>query len=497
MYHKQHRTSVRDLTKADLSVEPDSEDVVGVAVVADLRTLLEVVDVHASRHGHADHHHQAAGEQTLHDGDIWAVCWEKPPHPAKWPQRNTHHQTKDNTVWVECLRCSLETQQEVLLLPRRRYDGGAGGAAALPRFTGWGTAVGYKLYSLTSVEKLDCIHDSAPGGVVSMAMPRRMNVYHFKKGTEICNYSYSHDILAVRLNRQTCGVPRRTIYIHNIKDMKLLKTLLKHRLTRLCALSVNHSNSYLAHPGSATIGEIVVYDANNLSTVTMIPAHDSPLAALAFNALGTKLASASRGYVNISSLSFSPDGQFLCTSSNTETVHIFKLEQLGITGEEVSPTWTAYVGKMFSAASSYLPTQVSGMMSQDRAFATAHLLPRAKLPRLLVVSADGQLLIYNVDPQDGENYLAVMRNSGQEVESEGSNLNVPAQACPSYAATAALPRCLLLQHSQVTVGLSSIQKPCGKKLSIYSVNDCLTRSIYQNYFSLAFLFLLIKFMKSN
>ena len=32
----------------------------------------------------------------------------------------------------------------------------------------------------------------------------------------------------------------------------------------LCALSVNHSNSYLAHPGSATIGEIVVYDANNL-----------------------------------------------------------------------------------------------------------------------------------------------------------------------------------------------------------------------------------------
>ena len=38
--------------------------------------------------------------------------------------------------------------------------------------------------------------------VVSMALPRRMNVYHFKKGTEICNYSYSHDILAVRLNRQ-------------------------------------------------------------------------------------------------------------------------------------------------------------------------------------------------------------------------------------------------------------------------------------------------------
>lgn len=32
----------------------------------------------------------------------------------------------------------------------------------------------------------------------------------------------------------------------------------------LCALSINHSNSFLAYPGSDTIGEIIVYDANNL-----------------------------------------------------------------------------------------------------------------------------------------------------------------------------------------------------------------------------------------
>lgn len=91
--------------------------------------------------------------------------------------------------------------------------------------------------------------------VVSLSMPRRMNVYHFKKGTEICNYSYSNNILAVKLNRQviffkpsscqrdlfivsratlTSSSPSQrlvvcleeSIYIHNIKDMKLLKTLL-------------------------------------------------------------------------------------------------------------------------------------------------------------------------------------------------------------------------------------------------------------------------------
>ncbi|KAE8283512.1 WD repeat domain phosphoinositide-interacting protein 1 [Larimichthys crocea] len=362
-----------------------------------------------------------------------------------------------------------------------------------------GTKTNYKLFSLTMVEKLDCIHESETPDVyiverlfssslvvvVSTAMPQRMNIYHFKKGTEICNYSYPDKILAVKLNRQRLVVClEESIYIHNIKDMKLLKTLLNtpSNPSGLCALSVNHSNSYLAYPGSATIGEIIVYDANNLSTLTMIPAHDSPLAALTFNASATKLASASekgtvirvfsipeglrlfefrRGmkrYVNISSLSFSPDGQFLCASSNTETVHIFKMEQMGPSGGDEAATWTSYVGKMFSAASSYFPAQVSGMMSQDRAFATVHLLTSGqrnvctlatiqKLPRLLVATADGQLFIYNVDPQDGGECMLAQKHrlfgvdddQGEGTELEGSKVTGPVQACPSYAATAALP----------------------------------------------------------
>uniref|UniRef100_A0A667ZVI5 WD repeat domain, phosphoinositide interacting 1 n=1 Tax=Myripristis murdjan TaxID=586833 RepID=A0A667ZVI5_9TELE len=326
-----------------------------------------------------------------------------------------------------------------------------------------GTKAGYRLFSVTAVDKMDCIHEgvecpdvyiverlfsSSLVVVVSLSMPRRMNVYHFKKGTEICNYSYSNNILSVRLNRQRLVVClEESIYIHNIKDMKLLKTLLNtpSNPSGLCALSVNHSNSYLAYPGNPTIGEIIVYDANNLSAVTLIQAHDSPLAALTFNASGTKLASASekgtvirvftipegqklfefrRGmkrYVSISSLSFSADAQFLCASSNTETVHIFKLEQHSPSREEESPTWSAYVGKMFTAASTYLPTQVSDMMHQDRAFATVRLnmfglknicalTTIQKLPRLLVASSDGHLYIYNVDPQDGGECVLVQKH---------------------------------------------------------------------------------------
>ena len=37
--------------------------------------------------------------------------------------------------------------------------------------------------------------------IVSLSSPRKLKVCHFKKGTEICNYSYSNTILAVRLNR--------------------------------------------------------------------------------------------------------------------------------------------------------------------------------------------------------------------------------------------------------------------------------------------------------
>lgn len=83
----------------------------------------------------------------------------------------------------------------------------------------------------------------------------------------------------------------------------------------------------------------------------MIPAHDSPLAAIAFNPTGTKLATASeRGTVirifsvqdgarlmefrrgvkrcaHVYSLAFSQESDYLALSSNTETIHIFKLDQ--------------------------------------------------------------------------------------------------------------------------------------------------------------------------
>ncbi|XP_071987877.1 WD repeat domain phosphoinositide-interacting protein 1 isoform X2 [Engystomops pustulosus] len=356
-----------------------------------------------------------------------------------------------------------------------------------------GMRTGYKLFSLSSVEQLDLVHESYDLSdvyiverlfssslvvVVSHSKPRQMNVFHFKKGTEICNYNYSANILSIRLNRQRLVVClEESVYIHNIKDMKLLRTLLDtpRNPTGLCALSINHSNSYLAYPGSASMGEIMVYDANILKIEVTIPAHDSPLAAITFNSLGTKLASASekgtvirvfsipegqrlyefrRGmkrYVHISSLVFSMDAQFLCVSSNTETVHIFRLENVQDRSEENS-SWSGYMGKMFMAASTYLPTQVSDMMNQDRAFATVRLsfqghrnactlVTIQKLPRLLVSSSSGHLYIYNLDPQDGGECVLIHKHSllGQADGGRDGDMEASPPLPVSYAATVARP----------------------------------------------------------
>ncbi|XP_016361514.1 WD repeat domain phosphoinositide-interacting protein 2 isoform X1 [Sinocyclocheilus anshuiensis] len=319
-----------------------------------------------------------------------------------------------------------------------------------------GTKSGYKFFSLSSVDKLEQIYEctdtedvciverlfsSSLVAIVSLKAPRKLKVCHFKKGTEICNYSYSNTILAVKLNRQRLIVClEESLYIHNIRDMKVLHIIRETppNPSGLCALSISNDNCYLAYPGSATIGEVQVFDTVNLRAANMIPAHDSPLAALAFDAGGTKLATASekgtvirvfsipegqklfefrRGVkrcVSICSLAFSMEGLYLSASSNTETVHIFKLEtqrEKSVPQEEPT-TWTGYFGKVLMASTTYLPAHVTEMFSQGRAFATVRLPFSGhknicalaiiqKIPRLLVAAADGYLYLYNLDPQEG------------------------------------------------------------------------------------------------
>ncbi|XP_076069047.1 autophagy-related 18a isoform X2 [Oratosquilla oratoria] len=321
---------------------------------------------------------------------------------------------------------------------------------------GVGTKVGYKLFSLNSLDKIEQICDNANEdtciverlfssslvAVVSLSSPRKLKVCHFKKNSEICNYSYPNTILAVKLNRARLVVClEESLYIHNIRDMKVLHTIrdTPPNPTGLCALSISNDNCYLAYPGSNTMGQVQIFDALNLQAKTMIPAHDNPLAAIAFNASGTKIATASeKGTVirvfsvddgsrlhelrrgmkrcaTIFSLSFSPDSLFLLASSNTETVHVFKLEEVKEPQRVVVDEQQGLMGwmsKAVTASASYLPTPVTDMLSQGRAFATVTLPFQGirnvcaitviqRQPRVVVVATDGYLYLYNLNTVEG------------------------------------------------------------------------------------------------
>ncbi|GCB73144.1 hypothetical protein scyTo_0002374 [Scyliorhinus torazame] len=105
---------------------------------------------------------------------------------------------------------------------------------------------------------------------------------------------------------------------------------------------------------------------------------------------------------------------------------------------------------MFMAATNYLPTQVSGIINQDRAFATVRLnfsgqrticmlTMIQKLPRLLVAASDGFLYIYNLDPHDGGECVLINRH---RLHSDDDNIDTAKSdftpsSSPTYAATVA------------------------------------------------------------
>lgn len=292
-----------------------------------------------------------------------------------------------------------------------------------------------------------------------------VQVCHFKKGSEICNYNYPSEILAVRLNRTRMIISlTNSLYVHNIRDMKLLAPI-HHKGTNpsgLCALSLN---SQLAYPvSSVQSGELQIYDCTAAKRRQRIRAHESPLAALSFSANGLLLATASekgtvirvfcvtngqrvhefrRGvkrYVTIASLNFSSCAQYLSVSSNTETVHVFRIDPAAVetaerqatpaaveqteedgdasaveTSEAMGPRgdesrWT--MGYITKAMTSYFPAQVSDVLNQDRAFASVQLSQAGlrheccitkleKETRLVVACEDGFLYIYGFDEVRG------------------------------------------------------------------------------------------------
>jgi len=201
---------------------------------------------------------------------------------------------------------------------------------------------------------------------------RKLQIVNTKRQSTICELSFPTSVLAVKLNRRRLVVVlEEQIYVYDISSMKLLHTIeTSPNPQAICSLAPSSDNSYLAYPSplpspsspfssnvpsaaplpnsQQSAGDVIIFDALTPSVTNIIQAHKSPLACLQLNSTGTLLATSSdKGTVirvfsipngdkihqfrrgtytaRIFSINFNPMSTLLAVSSDTETVHIYKL----------------------------------------------------------------------------------------------------------------------------------------------------------------------------
>ncbi|KAJ2791929.1 autophagy protein [Coemansia helicoidea] len=196
--------------------------------------------------------------------------------------------------------------------------------------------------------------------------PRRLQIINTKRQSIICELTFPTTILAVKLNRRRLiAVLEEHIYVYDISNMKLLHTIeTPPNPTAICAMSPSSENCFIAYPTPASISspparpgaspeipattDVMVFDANACEAINIIRAHKSPVSCLAMNRDGTLLATASdKGTVirvfalpgaqkvaqfrrgaypaKIHSITFNATSTLLLVSSDTDTVHIFRM----------------------------------------------------------------------------------------------------------------------------------------------------------------------------
>jgi len=313
-----------------------------------------------------------------------------------------------------------------------------------------GTTDGFKIFSCEPF--VSCFNQSDGGtGIVEMLFctslvavvgagdqpsrsPRRLQIINTKTRTTICELNFVTAILSVKLNKKRIAVVMETkIHIYDISTMKILHTIDTVPNSKgLCALSPSSKNCFLAYPASQHNGDVYLFDALSLRTVTVIPAHRAQLAAMAMDQDGTLLATASeRGTVirvhsipganktwtfrrgtypaTITSLAFSADSQYLAAASDTGTVHIYRMIPEGSSSMSIA---------------SYLPEVISQVWEPQRDI--SHIrLPNSGVPalcgiapdpssttgvaRVMVVTADGFYYIYMLDPANPNTELKLVQ----------------------------------------------------------------------------------------
>lgn len=219
-----------------------------------------------------------------------------------------------------------------------------------------------------SVQIVEMLFTTSLIALVYSTAPRKLQIVNTKRSSIICELTFPTSVLGIKLNRRRLvAILEEQIYIYDIANMKLLHTIeTSPNANAIAALSPSSENAYLAYPSpllspselpnsvptsssaSVSKGDVMLFDSVSLSVTNIIQAHRAPLAAVALSQNGTLLATSSdKGTVirvfnvpngervaefrrgsypaRIYDLAFNPVSTLLGATSDTDTVHIFKM----------------------------------------------------------------------------------------------------------------------------------------------------------------------------
>jgi len=268
---------------------------------------------------------------------------------------------------------------------------------------------------------------------------RRLQIANTKRNSTICELSFGSAILAIKLNRKSIVVVlEEFIYVYDIGNMHLLETIdTCPNPNAICSLSPSPEKCYLAYPGGTTIsGDLVIYDTTQQQKVCIITAHKSALSCIQFNYSGEMIATASdkgtvirvfssqtadllfqfrRGTypVHIFSLSFNLSDTFLCASSDSETIHIFKLgeDETKPNNDTSNSRPLSLLNGVKNRVSLIVPNAINTIFEPQRDFAYARIPAQNKGAKnicaisnsnqIMVAVENGKFYQYNLNVEEG------------------------------------------------------------------------------------------------
>ncbi|KAK0429010.1 hypothetical protein QR680_011133 [Steinernema hermaphroditum] len=254
--------------------------------------------------------------------------------------------------------------------------------------------------------------------VVSRENPRKLDLFSLKKESVERTVFFDSPIASIKHNRFHLAVATESsINVYSLNNFKFL-----HKLECFAASSFDMGHperSLIAYP-SFVEGEVNIFDVNQMKRLKSLKLHETSVVKLAFSSGASLLVSASkkgtvfrvtdvesgtllydfqRSFMKealVHTLTFSPDSAFLCSSSETGTVHLFKLSNQKSAISSITEKW-------FSLSAFNRPTSVGSFRIEGSMEKTGISLKYVMDElHVFLLFPDGRLQVFQYDEHNAE-----------------------------------------------------------------------------------------------